>query len=97
MTRAEFRALFPEMSKCTDPQVDAALAQALARTDASVFGDLAESAQGYLAAHLLSAWPGGKDTRIKGEGFASLYLAERERLEDLVGPAQIAATELAGL
>lgn len=94
MTRAEFRALFPEMTKATDTQVDAALAQALARTDSAIFGDLADAAQGYLAAHLLSAWPGGKDTRIKNEGFTTVYSAERERLEDLCGPAQIAAAEL---
>lgn len=94
MTLSAFRARFAEMSKSTDDQVNAALAQAQAMTDATIFGALTDSAHGFLAAHLLSAWPGGKDTRIKGEAFTTTYLAERQRLEDLVGPAQIAAAEM---
>ena len=93
---ATFRARFPEFSKTTDAQVSAALDQSQATTDAVVFGALTDAAHGYMAAHLLCAWPGGKDTRIKGEAFVTTYLAERQRLEDYVGPAQIAAAELGG-
>jgi hypothetical protein len=67
-------------------RIQTAIDDATARTDASVFGVDTEAAIFYLAAHLLAASPSGKDARLKGEGFASLYLVERQRLEALHAP-----------
>lgn len=69
-----------------DARIQAAIDDATARTDATVFGDHAESAIFYLTAHLLAASPANKDARLKGEGFVSVYLEERRRLENLVAP-----------
>ena len=69
-----------------DARVQAALDAAAARTDADVFGANENEAHFYLTAHLLSTWPGGKPARIRGEGFGTLYLTERMRLEALCAP-----------
>jgi hypothetical protein len=75
-------------------RIQTAIDDATARTDASIFGADTEAAIFYLAAHLLAASPSGKDARLKGEGFQSLYLEERQRLEALHAP--LAATAAAG-
>ena len=75
-------------------RVQAALDSATRRTDASVFGADTDDAIFFLAAHLLAASPSGKDARLKGEAFESLYLAERRRLEALYAP--LLAATLAG-
>lgn len=67
-------------------RVQQALDSATRRTDATIFGADTDDAIFFLAAHLLSASPTGKDARLKGEGFQSLYLEERRRLEDLYAP-----------
>lgn len=79
-----------------DIRITRAIASATARTDAAVFGDDTADAIFYLAAHLLAASPSGKDARLKGEGFESLYLAERQRLEAIHAPllANTAASPL---
>jgi hypothetical protein len=92
MTASEFLARAPEFrtfySTATggSARVDAALADATARTDATVFGVHTDAAIFYLAAHLLAASPANKDARLKGEGFVSVYLEERRRIENLVAP-----------
>ncbi len=92
MTVSEFLARAPEFrtfhSTATGggARIEAALASAEARTDATVFGVHAEDAIFYLTAHLLAASPANKDARLKGEGFVSVYLEERRRLENLVAP-----------
>jgi hypothetical protein len=75
-------------------RVQAALDSAMRRTDASVFGTDTDDAIFFLAAHLLAASPSGKDARLKGEAFESLYLAERRRLEAIYAP--LLAATLAG-
>jgi hypothetical protein len=77
-------------------RVQAALDSATRRTDASVFGADTDDAIFFLAAHLLAASPSGKDARLKGEAFESLYLAERRRLEAIYAPllANAAASPL---
>ena len=81
---AAFRVRFPAFSETGDTTVQAALDQAALRTDTVVFDTLTDDAHGYLTAHLLSAAPDGQPARLKGEGFQTLYLEERQRLEDLV-------------
>jgi hypothetical protein len=82
-TLSTFRAARPEFAEATDSQVTAALVAAEAQTDVEVFGDLTDAAHMWLTAHLISATPGGVSARLKGEGFATLYRTERERLETL--------------
>jgi hypothetical protein len=79
-----------------DARIQAAIDDATARTDSSVFGVDTEAAIFYLAAHLLVASPSGKDSRLKGEGFQSLYLEERQRLEALHAPVLGAAISGSG-
>jgi len=92
MTVGEFLARAPEFrtlkSDATggEARIQAALDDATRRTDATIFGDDAESAIFFLAAHLLAASPAMKDARLKGEGFVSVYLEERRRLEALYAP-----------
>lgn len=92
MTVGEFIARAPEFrtlrSDATggEARIQAALDDATARTDATVFGDHTDAAIFYLTAHLLAASPANKDARLKGEGFVSVYLEERRRLENLYAP-----------
>lgn len=88
LTAAQFVAQWPEFAP-VDDAVTTAVAEAELRTDATVFGALTDRAHGYLAAHILASGPTGKDARIKGQAFQTLYLAERERLESLVACQQI--------
>jgi hypothetical protein len=81
LTLEQFRARAPEWSTAKDARVNAALAAAETRTDPDVFGDRTDDAHFFLTAHLLSVSPTGKAARLKGEGFGTLYLSERERLE----------------
>ena len=79
-----------------DTRIQAALDSATRRTDATLFGADTDDAIFYLAAHLLAASPTGKDARLKGEAFVSVYLAERQRLEAIHAPllANTAASPL---
>ena len=86
MDRTTFRARAPEFRGAADARVDAAIASATARTDATIFGARTDDAIFFLAAHLLASSPTGTEARLKGEGFESVYLAERHRLEDEFGP-----------
>ncbi len=83
MDVAAFRVRGPEFLNQTPERVQAALDAATLRTDEDIFEDDTDSAIFYLAAHLLAASPTGADARLKGEGFVSLYLQERQRLEAL--------------
>ncbi len=81
----EFRVRGPEFKATGDERIEAALAAAEVRTDPDYFGAHTDAAHYFLAAHLLTAMPQGKAARLKGEGFGTLYLNERERLERLCG------------
>ena len=82
MTVAEFRVRAPEFKGHSDARVQAALDAATDDTDADVItGVDTENAIFFLAAHLLCSSPTGVDARLKGEGFRSVYLTERERIE----------------
>lgn len=74
-------------------RVQAALDAATRRTDPAIFGADTDDAIFFLAAHLLSASPTGKDARLKGEGFQTIYAEERQRLEAIYAP--LAATAAA--
>lgn len=86
MTVAEFLERAPEFRtfKSNAPngeaRIQAALDAATRRSDAAVFGDETDTAIYLLAAHLLCASPTGKDARLKGEGFVSVYLQTRNEL-----------------
>lgn len=81
MLLATFRAQYPEFVAVGDALVEAKLADALSRTDATGFGDDADAAQGLLAAHLLGIAPGGLTARQEGNDKArTSYLEERQRL-----------------
>lgn len=54
LTASQFKNNFPEFATQSDSRVDAFLAQSLRRMSVDVFGALADDAQGYLTAHLLS-------------------------------------------
>ena len=92
LTAVEFVEQWPEFAP-VDAAVEAAVAEAELRTDASVFGALTNRAHGYLTAHILASGPSGKEARIKGAAAVTmgrtLYLNEREKLEDLVACQQI--------
>ena len=88
MTGAEFVAVRGEFGAVfeADPDLNtAALAAAERQTDASAFGDDRTEAVMWLAAHILSADPLGKDARIVGKKAqeTTLYLRERQRIEQL--------------
>lgn len=87
----------PEFRGATPARVQGAIAQATLRTDSSIFGTdpvtvgtvtitKTDAAIFYLAAHLLVSSPTGTEARLKGEGFVSVYLEERHRLEAELGP-----------
>lgn len=81
MSLATFRVEFPEFVGVGDALVEAKLANALARTDVTGFGDDADAAQGLYAAHLLAIAPGGQTSRQEGSDKSSTtYLDEWKRL-----------------
>jgi hypothetical protein len=86
LTISEFRERKAEFNAVSNAKVQAALDDAEARTDAEVFGDLTDEAHMWLTAHLLAADPVGREARLKGSLFDTIYLAERQRLEALVAP-----------
>ena len=90
LTLAQFYTRHPEFATesgnaTADAYAQAALDAAAKRTDAEVFEDDTDEAHGLLAAHMLVARPQGKAARVRGEGFQTLYLTERQRLEALHG------------
>lgn len=81
MLLATFRIEYPEFVGVGDTLVEAKLAAALARTDATGFGDDADAAQGLYAAHLLASSPYGQTSRQEGADKATTtYLDEWQRL-----------------
>lgn len=99
LTRAQFVAIRGEFStvNANDPdRIDAALAAAYRQTDASMFkGDTDEAAM-WLAAHILAADPLGKDARVVGKKAqeTTLYMRERQRLEELYAAAYMLGSQL---
>lgn len=90
LTLQQFKDRFPEFKAAWaagDALVQAALDDAAARTDADVFGDLANEAHGYLTADILASKPTGREARHKmtGAPLPSLYAIKRRELEHLVG------------
>ena len=83
LTYATFLDRGSEFRNVSQSKIEAALAQAARSTDPTVYGEDTEDAQYYLAAHILSADPNGKEARLKGEGFKSIYMQERSRLDAL--------------
>lgn len=85
---AGFRAIYPEFKSVSDLMVQSALDMAELRTDAGVFGILANEAHGWLTADILASRPSGRETKIKGLENTTVYGAQRARLEALVGGFQ---------
>ncbi len=88
LTAAEFVAVRGEFTPVyeTDPaRVTAALAAAYRSTDATLYGDDTDEAAMWLAAHLLTADPLGKDARVVGKKAqdTTLYMRERLRYETI--------------
>ena len=83
MTVEEFHARDAAFRGQSEARVQSAIDSATTRTDEDIFEDDTEDAIFYLAAHILVSSPTGADARLKGEGFMSLYLVERQCLEAL--------------
>lgn len=82
VTAASLKARWAEFSPTPDAVVDAALAEAVRRTDARVFGDRTDDAVALRACHLLSTGAFGQSARldVKGGDGTTTYLAELQRL-----------------
>lgn len=95
MTAAEFIVLFPEFSAAPTALIESRIAWALLRTPVGIWGDYQEQGLSLLTAHFLAQHPAAKDMRKGEKPGETMYLAERQRLERIVGSS--AATRLAGL
>jgi len=80
-TPLAFLARFPEFTKAGTDRIQAALDDAAAQTDATVFGNLTDRAQSLLAAHFLSVSPSGREARPKDVESETVYLTQRRELE----------------
>ena len=87
LTVAQFRERFPEFLETDTSHVQAKLDEAWRRTPASVWGDTAQDAHGYLAAHLLALSPFGRDARMINEDGTTMYGKVRTRMEIELGAA----------
>lgn len=86
LSRAAFLVRFPEFGDDAAPEdlIDARLADAAARTPASVWGELQAEGHGYLTAHLIATSPWGQQARMSSDAGDSTYGIERRRLEKIV-------------
>ncbi len=90
LTLAEFVDRFPEFSDVVTNKpvmVQARLDEAWRRTPAGIWGDQAQDAHGYLAAHLLEVSGFGRDARLKSDDTQTTYGATRARMDAELGPA----------
>lgn len=81
---ASFLVRFPEFTSAPAPLLEAVLADASARTDATVWGHLTDQGVGLLAAHLLACAPNGQFARLEKDKSQTIYGAEYERLMQAV-------------
>ncbi len=76
---------FTAVNTANSAKVAAALADAAAQTDASVFGALTDQAHGLLTAHFLACNPAGREARMTPGGdvmkYETVYLSARKLLE----------------
>jgi hypothetical protein len=73
VTAASLRALHPEFTADPDAVVTGAIADATLRVNATVLGDLADTAITWLACHLIAESPYGRDRRQDFDGFEDGY------------------------
>lgn len=89
LTLEEFLERFPEFESTgsTNPGfVQRKLDEAWRRTPAAAWGDKAQDAHGYLAAHLLAISPFGRDARMASKDGTTTYGNERIRMENEEAP-----------
>lgn len=80
VTAASFVARWQEFAPLAEPVVEAALAEAVRRTDARVFGDRTDDAVSLLAADLLATGAYGLPARLDQDGKATTYATQLARL-----------------
>lgn len=81
MTPVQFRVRFPEFGKLPDPTIADAILRASNQTAAGVWGNLADEAIGYLAAHMLALSPYGQQARLEVKGVpTTTYMMHWKRL-----------------
>ena len=73
MDTLTFKARFPEFARLPDVTLNDVIARATARTNATVMGDQADEAIGYMAAHLLALSPYGQQARLSEPGKTTTY------------------------
>lgn len=84
LTLALFVERWPEFEPTATEKpafVQARLDEAWRRTPTSAWGNKAQDAQGYLAAHLLTISGYGRDARVKNKDGTTTYGNERIRME----------------
>lgn len=80
-TASAFKARWVEFAPIADSIVTAAIAEATAECNATIFGGTYDHAVGLLACHKLAMGPGGQTARQEGDKKAStVYLEEWQRL-----------------
>lgn len=78
LSRADFRARYPEFATAADTHVDAALAEA-ERFTSDGWGADRDDIVALQAAHILAISPMGRDARLSAKDGSSTYLAQYER------------------
>lgn len=86
MTSSEFLARYPEFKTVGTALLNAALADALAQIDASIYGSKKDLAQGLLAAHLLAISPFGRSERTEPGSQTTLYWEQYQAVLNQVAP-----------
>lgn len=73
MTYANFIALFPELSKLPQVQVEALIAHADLAISDSAFGDIRETVLAYRAAHMIACSPFAQSMRLVSDTGETIY------------------------
>jgi hypothetical protein len=85
LTGAQFLEMQPEFSTAPTALLNATVAQAAARTDATVFGALTDEAHRWLIADILACSPFGREAQLAPKpGEQSMYGVKRGELVALV-------------
>ena len=75
---ASFLVRYPEFSAVGDAMIEARIADAAAKVNATVWGDELDHGQALWTAHLLSCSPAGQQARLVGDKTRTTYQAAYE-------------------
>ena len=81
VTYSSFVTRFPEFTNATQALVEACIAEAELMVDSNYYGDKADMAVNYYAAHLIAINPLGEMARLDKKSEKTIYLIHFEKIK----------------